>query len=131
VHWVFDIQVGDYESSDGVLGTGFWRAPEVLKALRDGTEVEYSAAVDVYGFGMVCYDLLCSQIPFQGHPLSDYNLVLSGRKPELPHNVTPTIKELLHRCWHMDPKQRPDWDEIQNILELEKDLCGKVVGKVS
>ncbi|KAH9554862.1 hypothetical protein CY35_08G085200 [Sphagnum magellanicum] len=120
---VFDIKVGEYESSDGVVGTGFWRAPEVLKALRDGTEVEYSAAVDVYGFGMVCYELLSSQIPFQGHPLSDYNLVLSGRKPELPHNVTPTNKELLHRCWHMDPKQRPDWDEIQNILELEKDSC--------
>jgi hypothetical protein len=37
----------------------------------------------------------------------------------------------LHRCWHMDPNQRPDWDEIQNILELEKDSCWKVVGKVS
>ncbi|KAH9554866.1 hypothetical protein CY35_08G085600 [Sphagnum magellanicum] len=123
VQWVFDIKVGDYESLDGVEGTGFWRTPEVLKALRDGTEVEYSAIVDVYGFGMVCYELLSSQIPFQGHPLSDYNLVLSGRRPELPHNVTPTIKELLHRCWHMDPKQRPDWDEIQNILELEKDSC--------
>jgi serine/threonine protein kinase len=123
VQWVFDIKVGDYESSDGVVGTGFWRAPEVLKALRDGTEVEYSAAMDVYGFGMVCYELLSSQIPFQGHPLSDYNLVLSGLRPELAHNVTPTIKELLHRCWHMDPKQRPDWDEIQNILELEKDSC--------
>jgi serine/threonine protein kinase len=125
VQWVFDIKVGDYESSDGVVGTGFWRAPEVLKALRDGTEVEYSAAVDVYGFGMVCYELLSSQIPFQGHPLSDYNLVLSGRRPELPHNVTLTIKELLQRCWHMDPNQRPDWDEIQNILELEKDLVLK------
>jgi serine/threonine protein kinase len=123
MQWVFDIKVGDYESSDGVVGTGFWRAPEVLKALRDGTEVEYSAAVDVYGFGMVCYELLSSQIPFQGHRLSDYNLVLSGRRPELPHNVTPTIKELLHRCWHMDPNQRPDWDEIQNILELEKGSC--------
>jgi serine/threonine protein kinase len=125
VQWVFDIRVGDYESSDRVEGTGFWRAPEVLKALRDNTEVEYSAAVDVYGFGMVCYELLSSQIPFQGHLLTDYNLVLLGRKPELPHNVTPTIKELLHRCWHMDPNQRPDWDEILNILELEKGLVLK------
>ncbi|CAK9881528.1 unnamed protein product, partial [Sphagnum jensenii] len=118
VEWAFNIKVGDYESSDGIAGTGFWRAPEVLKALRDGTEVEYSAAVDVYGFGMVCYELLSCQIPFQGHPLSDYNLVLSGRIPELPHNVTLTIKELL-QC---------HWDEIQNILELEMDSCSKVVG---
>jgi len=27
VQWVFDIKVGDYESSDGVVSTGFWRVP--------------------------------------------------------------------------------------------------------
>ncbi|CAK9881526.1 unnamed protein product [Sphagnum jensenii] len=38
MQWVSDIEVGDYESSDGIVGTGFWMAPEV----------EYSAGVDVY-----------------------------------------------------------------------------------
>ncbi|KAH8955474.1 hypothetical protein BDL97_08G140700 [Sphagnum fallax] len=97
------MSVGDYESSNGVVGTAFWRAPEVLKALRDNITPTYSAAVDVYGFGMVCYELLTGLIPFQGHSLSDYELVLSGGRPELPEYLSPEITQLLHNCWHMDP----------------------------
>jgi len=29
------VSVGDYERSNSVVGTVFWRAPEVLKALQD------------------------------------------------------------------------------------------------
>ncbi len=112
------VKVGDYESSDGVVGTGFFRAPEVLRALRDGTKVEYSAAVDVYGFGMVCYELLTGKRPFQDHPKSDYNLVLSGKRPDVSDEV-PWMRELLHRCWDEDPHQRPGWDEILQILGKE------------
>ncbi len=79
-YWrLIDVKIGDYESSDVVMGTGFFRAPEVLRALRDGTKVEYSAAVDIYGFGMVCYELLTGKLPFHGHPLSDYDLVLRAK----------------------------------------------------
>ncbi|CAK9881527.1 unnamed protein product [Sphagnum jensenii] len=112
---LIDAKIGDYESSDVVLGTGFFRAPEVLRALRDGTEVEYSAAVDVYGFGMVCYELLTGKLPFHGHPLSDYDLVLSGERPDVSNEV-PWMRKLLHRCWDEDPHQRPGWDEILQIL---------------
>jgi serine/threonine protein kinase len=53
---VFQVKIGDYENSDDVVGTGFWRAPEVLRAVRDGSSdlrLVCSPAVDVYGFGMV------------------------------------------------------------------------------
>jgi len=117
-HWVIDVKIGDYESSDGVEGTAFFRAPEVFRALRDETEVEYSAAVDVYGFGMVCYELLTGKYPFQGHPLSDYDLVPSGKRPDVS-DQPPWMRELLHRCWDEDPHQRPGWDEILEILGKE------------
>jgi len=87
----------------------------VLRALRDGTEVEYSAAVDVYGFGMVCYELVTGKLPFQGHPLSDYDVVLSGERPDVSDEL-PWMRKLLHRCWDEDPHQRPGWDEIIQIL---------------
>ncbi len=116
--WVVDVKVGDYESSDGVGGTGFFRSPEVFRALRDETEVEYSAAVDVYGFGMVCYELLTGKYPFQGHPLSDYYLVPSGKRPDVSDEPL-WMRELLHRCWDEDPHQRPGWDEILQILGKE------------
>ncbi len=121
---VIHVKVGDYESSDGVVGTGFFRAPEVLRALRDETKVEWSAAVDVYGFGMVCYELLTGKYPFQGHPMSDYDLVLSGKRPDVSHEP-PWMRELLHRCWDEDPHQRPGWDEILQILGKELFLWTK------
>jgi len=115
---LIDVKIGDYESSDDVVGTGFFRAPEVLRALQDGTKVEYSAAVDVYGFGMVCYELLTEKLPFQGHAMSDYDLVLSGKRPDVSRQP-PCMRELLHRCWDDNPHQRPGWDEILQILGEE------------
>jgi serine/threonine protein kinase len=118
-HWAkwIDVKIGDYESSDGVAGTGFFRAPEVLRALRDGTKVECSAAVDVYGFGMLWYELFTGELPFQGHPLSDYDLVLSGKRPDISSWET-WMRTLLQRCWDEDPHRRPGWDEIlQNLTE--------------
>jgi len=118
----FDVKIGDYESSDDVVGTGFWRAPEVLQALRDGSSSDlrlvYSPAVDVYGFGMVCYEILTGRIPFEGHSLSNYDLVLSGRRPDIPNHVPPLLSDLLHRCWQTDPHQRPGWPEILHILDI-------------
>jgi serine/threonine protein kinase len=61
-------------------------------------DTRYSAAVDAYGFGMVCYELLTGFIPFEGHRLSDYELVLSGGRPELPDYLSPEITQLLHKC---------------------------------
>jgi serine/threonine protein kinase len=50
----FYIKIGDYESLDGVIGTGFWRPPEVLHALKDGVVVPIPIpAGDVYTFGML------------------------------------------------------------------------------
>jgi serine/threonine protein kinase len=106
--------VGDYESSDGVVGTGFWRPPEVLKAVKEDITPTYTTGVDVYGFGMVCYELLTGHIPFQCEDIraTDYDAVLSGRRPKLPDYLSPGMTQLLLKCWHQDPCQRPRWDEI-------------------
>jgi len=116
--WVF---VGDYESSDGVVGTGFWRPPEVLKAVKEDITPTYTTAVDVYGFGMVCYELLTGHIPFEceGVRMTDYDAVLSGRRPKLPDYLSPGMTQLLLKCWHHDPCQRPKWDEIIKTLDAE------------
>ncbi|KAH9576749.1 hypothetical protein CY35_01G180000 [Sphagnum magellanicum] len=114
----FSVYVGDYESSDGVVGTGFWRPPEVLKAVKEDITPTYTSAVDVYGFGMVCYELLTGHIPFQceGLQRTDYDAVLSGRRPKLPDYLSPGMTQLLLECWHHDPCQRPTWFKIINTL---------------
>ncbi len=116
----FYINIGDYESLDGVIGTGFWRPPEVLHALKDGVVVPIpTPAGDVYTLGYYFYELLTGNIHFHGQSLLSYDMVLSGQRPELPTHRNSKMHELLHSCWQADPQQRPGWTKIKETLRVE------------
>jgi serine/threonine protein kinase len=116
----FYVRIGDYENSDDIEGTRFWRPPEVLQSLKDETEpVKWLPAGDVYSFGMLCYEVLTGRIPFEEQLSTAYDVVLSGQRPELPPHVNPKMTELLHSCWQMEPEKRPGWTEIIESLSEE------------
>ena len=72
--------VADYEISVGVKGTGFWRAPEILRAVRssDVTLDIFSEKSDVCSYyAMTCCEVLTTSIPFDD--LQSRNLWLRGR----------------------------------------------------
>jgi hypothetical protein len=112
--------VADYECSVGVIGTGFFRAPEILQACKDHKLKErlevFSKAADVYGYGMVCYEALTGKLPFEGHRTNDYDLVLNGERPMVPKYVEGWIQELLNGCWQSNPRDRPSFGEILELL---------------
>lgn len=73
--------VADFECSIGVVGTGFWRAPEIFEQLKNqvgSAMMQFTKACDVYNFGMVCYELITGCIPFEGHSIRDYDFILNG-----------------------------------------------------
>jgi serine/threonine protein kinase len=87
----FRCVVADFECSVGVVGTRFWRAPKILLALQNGniTSNTFTEMADVYSYAMTWYKVLMGRIPFQSHPISDYSVVLSGDRLELPDYVNP------------------------------------------
>jgi len=115
----FYVKIGDYESSDLIDGTGFWRPPEVLKALKDRNKPVWSREGDVYSFGMLCYELLTRLLPFQDESRSIYDRVLEGERPKLPAHVTSRMRDLLALCWQTEPQKRPGWIAIVKSLEDE------------
>ena len=104
----------DYECSVGVTGTGFWRAPEILEELQKrvrGDKVVFTEKVDIYNFGMLCYEMITGCIPFEEHPGNDCSVVLGGKRPELPDDLDLSLKGLVE-CWQHDPELRPTSSEI-------------------
>ena len=115
--------IADYECANGVMGTGFWRAPELLLAIRDRT---YSPSVvttksDVYSYGMLCYEIATGFLPFEREGFEtkvDIDCVINGQRPTFPDDVDWKVKELISSCWHKDENQRPTFEEIHNRFHL-------------
>ncbi|KAG0603244.1 hypothetical protein M758_10G078300 [Ceratodon purpureus] len=118
--------VADYECSVGVVGTGFFRAPEILQALKERMISEkpevFSRATDVYAYRMTCYEVLTGKLPFEDHPLHDETSLLKDRvinydlRPEIPEYIKGWARNLLNRCWQRDPIARPSVREVLDIL---------------
>ena len=96
----FMVSVADYECSVGVVGTGFWRAPEILQGVKNRCVERslFSKKSDVY-YAMVCYEVLTRNFPLENMARSDYDAVLlQGARPKLPTGLEPWIQTLLERC---------------------------------
>lgn len=127
--WEGSLEVADFESSVGIGGTGFWRAPEVILALKNGNlkQETFTQQTDVYSFAMTCYEILTGRMPFEDYDYHDYDIVLRGERPTLPQDPSyHELNNLVRRCWHHDPQRRPLFEEI--CVEL-KDTLDRIVEK--
>ncbi len=48
--------IANYENLEGIVGTAFWRAPEVIQALQDVGNSVRSKNSDVSNFQMLYYE---------------------------------------------------------------------------
>lgn len=118
--------VADFECTVGLIGTGFWRAPEILFARKFYTLTldTFTKKTDVYSYGMTCYEILTGRVPFEGQPRSDTcRRVLEGHRPQVPDFVNATTTAFLARCWHHDPSKRPPFRSIvKHLHKLQLEL---------
>lgn len=98
----------------GDLGTMQWIAPELLQH-----GVQYDESVDVYAFGITLWVIATSKNPYTGMRQMQYaNLVISENlRPTPPDDQPPEFIKLMQRCWDSNPKKRPTFREIRQILE--------------
>lgn len=90
-------------------------APEVLASQP------YSLEADVYSYGIVVWEILSRETPYRGiNPASiPYKVLQLGERPDLnkiPQNTPQELKDLITTCWSSDPKQRPNFSGIIEIL---------------
>lgn len=114
IHDPFWCNVADFESSGGLVGTGYWRAPEILHAVQTYIIKShlFNEKSDVYSFAMTYYEILTGCISFE-----DLDITIEGRRSALPNHINTLSKTLLNRCWHANPLERSSFENIVEQLK--------------
>ncbi|EDR27323.1 serine-threonine protein kinase, putative [Entamoeba dispar SAW760] len=116
----FTIKISDFGLSafvnekklDVILGSYKWMSPERF------LKKKYGKPADVYAFGIISWQILELDEPFQQYVSVEdlQNAICSlNERPPLT-NISINMKKLLARCWNKTPNKRPNFVSI--IKEL-------------
>lgn len=100
----------------GLVGTPAWMAPEMMG------RKSYTEKVDIYSFGIVLWEILTEQMPFDGlHQGQVFQLILiDDDRPYISEDVAaahPEMVDLICRCWSTEPEDRPSADEVVAAID--------------
>ncbi|KYQ89999.1 protein kinase [Tieghemostelium lacteum] len=123
----FDLKVADFglakptelqTNSSTLKGTMAYCAPELY------SNVHYTEKSDVYSLGIVLWELTTRCLtgryhrPYEDHTgiSFDFQIVImtskQGIRPTMPENVPPKLSGLITKCWHQDPQERPNCEQV-------------------
>jgi len=100
-----------------ILGTAGYMAPEQAR----GKKVDRRA--DIWAFGVVLFEMLTGEQMFTGDTVTDVIAQVVTREPEwekLPAGTPPTVRRVLRRCLHKDPRKR-----LRDIGDAALELRGE------
>ncbi|KAH3742724.1 tyrosine protein kinase [Pelomyxa schiedti] len=97
------------------VGTPAYMSPEVL---QNGA---YGKPTDVYSYGVLMHGLYSGIEPYtEKEEFNSYwkicEFVVGGKRLPLDEEFPEAISALITRCWHQDPKNRPDFETIVGEL---------------
>ncbi|KAL8511479.1 hypothetical protein ACS0TY_018035 [Phlomoides rotata] len=94
-------------------GTYRWMAPEMIKRKH------YGKKVDVYGFGLILWELVAGTIPYDDMtPIqAAFAVVNKNMRPVVPVECPLAMKALIEQCWCLQPDKRPEFCQIVKVLE--------------
>eukprot|EP01125_Pyxidicula_operculata_P008319 TRINITY_DN2801_c0_g1_i1.p1 TRINITY_DN2801_c0_g1~~TRINITY_DN2801_c0_g1_i1.p1 ORF type:complete len:2434 (+),score=475.31 TRINITY_DN2801_c0_g1_i1:16-7317(+) len=90
-----------------------WLAPEILESKP------YDEKVDVYGFGVVCWELMTRQ-KFFGEIkwiAEIQDLIIGAERPPIPDFCPENFRYIITKCWDGNPMNRPSWDWILDTID--------------
>ena len=93
---------------NNTAGTPNYMAPELLGGKP------YNEKVDVYAFGLVLWEMLAREVPFDGMLPGDIKAAVVDNKerPAMPLSCPRSVQRLIAECWDQDPNVRPGFEAI-------------------
>ncbi|XP_009595040.1 serine/threonine/tyrosine-protein kinase HT1-like [Nicotiana tomentosiformis] len=94
-------------------GTYRWMAPEMIK------RKSYGRKVDVYGFGLILWEMVAGTIPYEDMtPVqAAFAVVNKNMRPPIPGDCPPAMRALIEQCWSLQPEKRPEFWQLVKVLE--------------
>ncbi|MBT8495687.1 MAG: serine/threonine protein kinase [Deltaproteobacteria bacterium] len=105
------MQAGRLKTQAGVVfGTPQYMSPE------QGRGVPLDPRSDLYGLGVLSYEMLTGQVPFDDHnPMTVLQMHLTNPLPPLPGSVPQAMQAVTNRALAKDPNQR--FQSAQEMLQ--------------
>ncbi|GIL82067.1 hypothetical protein Vretimale_7076 [Volvox reticuliferus] len=107
-------------TANPAAGTTPYMAPEVF----DITNTTVTDRADIYGFGVMMWEMLAAQRPWHGFTHLQIAVSVAVLRMRLPlQNITGTtcpvkLRSLIWSCWEPDPARRPAAAEVVKTLAL-------------
>jgi len=98
----------NYNKTNTEVGPLKWMPPEsILRRM-------YSTKSDVFSFGVVIWEILTRQVPYQGLNAVEaaIQVATQGLRLPIPEDSPPLLAELMRMCWRENADERPTFNEI-------------------
>ena len=125
-HLCKSIDPNSPEKNIFIQGTPAYLAPEVY------TKQEFSKESDVYAFSLILYQIMTNEELFQGlneRPGQFRQFVIEGGRPNKFGNIPNCYSKLIQRCWSDNPKERPSFGEIIDLLKNDREFITEDVSE--
>ena len=113
------VHIEDGGSKTKGVGTLDYMSPEMLN------NEKYDNKTDVYSYGIVVFVLLTGHLPKQN--MTDKMTKKPIKFPRHSSSITPEGIELINKCTAFEPKDRPSFSEILEMIENKKFKLAKEV----
>jgi len=96
----------------GETGSLRYMAPEVASSMA------YNQKADVYSFGIILWELLAYEKPFDGMNREEFyeKVVHGGYRPEMSKKFPQDVATLMRNCWSPDIETRPNFNKVVELL---------------
>jgi hypothetical protein len=94
-----------------LMGTPLYMAPELWRGADRANE-----ATDMFGLGLVAYEMLASKYPWDAPPMYDVGAGRSIAAPPPVEGAPPAVAEIIARALSIDPSQRPTAAEFAAVI---------------
>jgi aurora kinase len=93
-----------------MCGTLDYLPPEMIKPGRE--ENWYSEKVDLWSLGVLTYEFLVGEAPFEDTPVMTQRRIAKGDMT-IPPNLSPEARDLIKRLLVLDPEKRIPLEEVE------------------